>query len=78
MTDETLLEKIEEIVDKKLSNKIDPITTTLQAHSKDLVSIKRKLNKTAKLLTIITKQFDQRIVNNTKDIERINKHLNLH
>jgi RNase H-fold protein (predicted Holliday junction resolvase) len=70
MTDEQLLERINQIV-------ASPVKTTQQEHSSDLKSLKGKVNRIDKTLNITIRTFDERIVSNTREIDLIKGHLGL-
>lgn len=70
-------EKLEIKLEEKFDEKLAPIHKQLNEHSRSLKYIKTKLNKTAKTVDIMARVFDERIVQNMKDIKLIKTHLGL-
>ncbi len=52
-------------------------STLLQEHSKSLKTLKNQMKKTNKTLDIVIRNFDGRIVENSRETERIKGHLSL-
>ena len=70
-------QKLEEKLEQKFEEKLEPIKQELAVHSKTLKYLKKKVNRMDKTLDIVARTYDQRIIVNAKDIERINDHLGL-
>lgn len=77
LLDQKLEEKLESKLESKFQEKLSPIYAQLDEHSESLKYIKTKLNKTAKTVDIIARVFDERIVQNMKDIQLIKSHIGL-
>ena len=73
MTDELLLERIDQIV----ASQLEPVKATQLEHSKDLKSLKSKVKSIDKTLNMTIKFFDERIVENAREISHIKSHLDL-
>lgn len=75
---------IDERLDKKLDEKLEPIKLEQQKHgaelqkqAKTLQYLKKKVNRIEKTVDIIGRTYDERIVKNANSIKKINEHLGI-
>ena len=68
---------IDQKLDKKLDEKLEPIKQKLDEHSKTLKYLKTKVNRLNKTVDIIGGTYDERIVKNSREIDKIKKHIKL-
>jgi len=70
-------QRLEKKLEEKLEQKLAPIKAELQSHGKTLKYLKNKVNTIDKTVDVIGRTFDKRIVQNTREINRIKDHVGL-